>query len=429
MPGHAWTGLAVGADSVGNRLYAADFANNHIDVFDGSFAATTVSGGFIDPTVPAGYAPFNVRNIGGSLYVTYAEVGTAGRSANGPRFGYVRKFDTDGVKDAAFAIDNGPLDAPWGLALAPASFGVFGGALLVGNFSFDGDARVSAFDKTAGAFLGQLQDESGRPVSIDGFGRPDFDAQLEANKRAYFDEFVTRPEFTAKSGGTSNAAFVDRLAESSRFDPTVRDTYVARLEGSQVVPPKDTPASGVVIKRGGTARFGTTAFLSISLSLSNLSSPEAGAHVHGAAPPGSNAPVLLDLPLGEFTDFKATLTKQQFENDIYVDVHTEGNPDGEIRGQMPPRLTRGEALTRALDDGLLTRAQVLRLIAEDGEIHSGESPAFVLMEYFGYLRRDPDDAGFDFWLRKLTDVGGDFSRAEMVKAFISSAEYRRRFGP
>src|SRR5690349_17033538 len=81
MPGHVWTGLAIGASTTpaGNRLYAADFANNHIDVFDGTFTPTTVTGGFIDATIPAGYAPYNITNIGGSLYVMYALVGMDGR--------------------------------------------------------------------------------------------------------------------------------------------------------------------------------------------------------------------------------------------------------------------------------------------------------------------------------------------------------------
>src|SRR5215471_4292530 len=73
-PGHVYTGLAVGSTAAGTRLYAAEFANNHIDVFDTSFALTTVPGGFIDATIPAGYSPFNVQSIGSSIYVTYALV-------------------------------------------------------------------------------------------------------------------------------------------------------------------------------------------------------------------------------------------------------------------------------------------------------------------------------------------------------------------
>ncbi|HET7436579.1 MAG TPA: TIGR03118 family protein [Thermoanaerobaculia bacterium] len=165
MPGHVFTGLAIGSNSGGNRLYAADFANNHIDVFNGTFAPTTTTGGFIDATIPAGYAPFNIQNLGGALYVTYAKVGVDGESENGPGNGYVRKFNTDGVRDLTFAINNGVLDAPWGLAIAPASFGIFGNALIVGNFSDDG--RLHAYNPTTGAFLGTLQDAGGNPIEID----------------------------------------------------------------------------------------------------------------------------------------------------------------------------------------------------------------------------------------------------------------------
>jgi uncharacterized protein (TIGR03118 family) len=95
MPGHVWTGLAIGANAGGNRIYAADFANNHIDVFNGTFAATTVA--VSDPTIPAGFAPFSIQNLGGSLYVAYAKVG--GAAVAGVGNGFIRKFNTDGVRD------------------------------------------------------------------------------------------------------------------------------------------------------------------------------------------------------------------------------------------------------------------------------------------------------------------------------------------
>src|SRR6185437_14341797 len=166
LPGHVWTGLAIGANGGGNRLYAADFANNHIDVFNGVFTATTVTGGFIDATIPAGYAPYDIQNLGGSLYVAYAKVGGDGRAEDGVGNGFVRKFNTDGVRDPTFAINNGALNAPWGLTIAPASFGIFGGALLVGNFG-EGNPSIHAYNPSTGAFLGTLQDESGNGIVID----------------------------------------------------------------------------------------------------------------------------------------------------------------------------------------------------------------------------------------------------------------------
>ncbi|HEX5709485.1 MAG TPA: DUF4214 domain-containing protein [Pyrinomonadaceae bacterium] len=103
-------------------------------------------------------------------------------------------------------------------------------------------------------------------------------------------------------------------------------------------------------------------------------------------------------------------------------------------GSLSP--SERDALVAGLHAGTHTRASVLRRVAEDAEFQAREkNPAFVLMQYFGYLRRNPDDppntdfAGFNFWLQKLNDFGGNFIAAEMVKGFITSGEYRRRFGP
>ena len=163
-PGHVMTGLATGNNG-SNKLYGADFANDHIDVFNATYGLTTVSGNFNDATIPAGYAPYNIQNLGGLLYVAYAKVGANGRAENGVGKGYVRRFNTDGVRDLTFAINTGALDAPWGLAIAPASFGIFSNALLVGNNSDDG--TIHAYNPTTGAFLGTLQDEGGVALKID----------------------------------------------------------------------------------------------------------------------------------------------------------------------------------------------------------------------------------------------------------------------
>jgi uncharacterized protein (TIGR03118 family) len=169
-PGHVYTGLAIGSNSGGNRLYAADFASGLIDVFDGTYAVTTTTGGFADPTIPTTpgnvYHPFNIQNIGGLLYVMYAKVGPDGKSEAGVGNGYVRRFNTDGVRDLTFGINNGALNSPWGVVIAPASFGVFGGALLVGNFG-GGAPSINTFNPTTGAVLGSLKDASGAELEID----------------------------------------------------------------------------------------------------------------------------------------------------------------------------------------------------------------------------------------------------------------------
>jgi hypothetical protein len=121
---------------------------------------------------------------------------------------------------------------------------------------------------------------------------------------------------------------------------------------------------------------------------------------------------------------------------LYVDVHTQSFPEGEIRGQIPPVRFQRDVLMEALDHGFISRAEALRLIVEDADYRQEEfNRAFVLMEYFGYLRRNPNDPpdnnldGYNFWLNKLNQFNGNFVTSEMVKAFIKSTEYRGRFGP
>ncbi len=263
------------------------------------------------------------------------------------------------------------------------------------------------------------------------FGQPGAEAVLEANRRAYFDEFVARPEFVSKYGAMTNAQFVDALLLSANLNTTVGNIDVARLDAAQQVPPGASPATGAVVLRRPFA--GGSRDATVSLYLNNLSSPVTAVHIHGPAAPGEEAPAIITLPAGEFTDFPVTFTQEQtspsFEGRLYIDVHTQNNPNGEIRGQLPLQRFRQDVLRRALDEGILTRAQVFRIVAEADELRLAEfRRAFVLMQYFGYLRRDPDAAGYNFWLGKLNEFNGDYIRAEMVKAFISSIEYRQRFG-
>ena len=117
-------------------LYAANGVTGAIDVFDSSFAPTTVPGGFIDPNLPAGYVAFNVQDIGGDVYVTYALAGHAAQAGSAAGDGYVDVYNEQGDLLKRL-VSGGALAAPWGVALAPASFGKFGGDLLVGNFSYD----------------------------------------------------------------------------------------------------------------------------------------------------------------------------------------------------------------------------------------------------------------------------------------------------
>jgi uncharacterized protein (TIGR03118 family) len=151
------------------ELFAANFKSGGIDVFDGQFKPVTLAAGsFTDPKIPAGFAPFNIWNLGGKLYVTYAQ-----QDANkvfdvaGVGNGYVDVFDTTGklLQQLVVGGTGSLLNSPWGLAIAPATFGKFANDLLVGNF---GDGLINAYDPASGTFIGTLQDATGKNIVIPG---------------------------------------------------------------------------------------------------------------------------------------------------------------------------------------------------------------------------------------------------------------------
>jgi uncharacterized protein (TIGR03118 family) len=753
---NVYTGLAIGNNGVGNFLYAANISVGRIDVFNSAFVLQPpASFPFIDPTMPALYNPHNIQALGGELYVTYARVNP------GPGDPYVRPggavsvFNFNGVFLRRIHLSDplnppavDPLSAPWGLALAPATFGVFSGHLLVGNFDFDGNARISAFNKTTGAFLGQIQNEAGTPISNDGlwalqfgnggaggdpntlyftaglarefhglfgslkpttasatslvqfatddftigegaghidvtviragdasgtatvnvstydepnpghasqtsdyeialtkvtfnpgetsktmrilvindgfvegnetvnlalsnpagtgvglgspnaatmtitdndavppvansidttpffvrqqyldflnrepdaaglafwinnidscgavaqcrevrridtsaafflsiefqrtgilsilankaafgslpqgppgvpvlygqfekdtqqlqkdlvFGTPTFDAQLEANKTAYFNDFVNRPEFISAYSTLSNADYVDALLTNAGITPTQVRLFVTNLTNGQEVPPTVPTLSGGGARPAsfGTARFQFNAAqtaMTMNATINNIDVGNAqtadtndnlaAAHIHAGAAvaPGVNGSVVWgffgapfndnnpndsvntpfssgvggtfigkwDAPEGNGTTLAAQLSNLR-EGRAYINFHTVQFGGGEIRGNFPAADAFRNSLVAGLNSLTLTRAQVLRAVAESEEFALNEANRnFVLMEYFAYLRRDPDTAGFNFWLNKLNLFNGNFRDAEMVKAFLSSSEYRQRFGP
>jgi uncharacterized protein (TIGR03118 family) len=162
-PGAVYTGVAITGNGVVNRLYAADFFGGKIDVYSNAFAPTTVPGGFADPTIPPGFGPFNVTAIQGNLYVAYAKIGDGGVESGAGK-GFVRVFDADGFP-VDRGLSRGHLDAPWGMALAPAGFGRFSNRLLVGNF---GDGVINAYDAANGNFVGRVRTSPGKPQGTDG---------------------------------------------------------------------------------------------------------------------------------------------------------------------------------------------------------------------------------------------------------------------
>lgn len=164
--GAVYTGLALGTSGTTTYAYATNFTGGTIDVFDVNYAPVNLgASALVDPTLPTGYAPFNVRVMGGQLYVTYAmRTPPALRETIGAGLGVVSVFTLDGTFVHEIAA-GGQLNAPWGMALAPVGFGPYGGALLVGNF---GDGRITAFNAATGAVLGQMADANHVPLSISG---------------------------------------------------------------------------------------------------------------------------------------------------------------------------------------------------------------------------------------------------------------------
>jgi hypothetical protein len=656
------------------------------------------------------------------------------RSVNGPGLGYVRRFNTDGVRDLTFGINNGPLDAPWGLTIAPASFGIFGGALLVGNFSTETNSKINAFSLTTNAFQGTLKNEAGVDISNDDlwalqfgnggnggdpnalyftagtadeehglfgslrpttasatslvqfatddftisegsghidvtviragdasgtasvnvstydasqpghasqksdyeialakvtfnpgetsktmrvlivndnfvegdeiinlalsnpsgagvglgspnaatlkitdndavppatnpiddaaffvrqqyldflnrepdaaglafwtsqitscgadascislkrvnvsaafflsiefqktgmlsyltnkaafnavplygvfekdtqalqkdltFGTPSFDAQLEANKQAYFNDFVARPEFIAQyPSSLTNAQYVDALLANAGISP---GRFVVNLTNTQEVPPTvptGRPGSyGVAVFSLNAAQDAMTFTATVNnIDFTGAQSATtqdnlANAHIHAgpSVAPGVNGPVVWGFFGAPFNDTtpndivntpfaagvggtisgkwdapegNATTLAAQLSNILagraYINFHTTQFGGGEVRGNFPANTqVFRDSLVSGLGAATETRTTVLRKIAESQTFSDTEfNRAFVLMEYFGYLRRDADQSGFAFWFDKLNTFQGNFLNADMVKAFITSSEYRQRFGP
>jgi uncharacterized protein (TIGR03118 family) len=163
--GAIYKGLAIAANGTQNLLFATDFHNNKVDVFDAGFHKLAVSGGFTDPTLPSGYAPFGIQAITVSgtttIYVTYAKQGSGPDEVDGAGLGMLDTFDTNGTLIKHLIPTGGKLNAPWGVTMASSNFGDLSGKLLVGNF---GDGWINGFDPATGAFLHAVNDSAGQPI-------------------------------------------------------------------------------------------------------------------------------------------------------------------------------------------------------------------------------------------------------------------------
>jgi uncharacterized protein (TIGR03118 family) len=163
--------LALGTNAQGTFIFATDFHNGKVDVFDSNFHMVNLGpNAFIDPTtgadaIPSDFAPFGVKNFNGTLFVTYAKQDADKHDdVAGVGNGFIDEFDTSGNFISRFAT-RGLLNSPIGAAIAPSNFGKFSNDVLIGNF---GDSHVNAFDPATGAFLGQLTDTHGNALVLNG---------------------------------------------------------------------------------------------------------------------------------------------------------------------------------------------------------------------------------------------------------------------
>jgi len=164
--GAVYKGLTIAGNGTALQLYLADFHNGKIDVLTSGFVKLPpVAGRFVDPTLPTGFHPFNILNLNGNLFVAYAlKDPNSEDELHAPGLGFVNVFDPNGFLLARVGT-RGKLNAPWGMALAPAGFGTFANHLLVGNF---GDGAINAFQLTPYSFAGQLRSSTGGILKIDG---------------------------------------------------------------------------------------------------------------------------------------------------------------------------------------------------------------------------------------------------------------------
>jgi len=172
--GAVFKGLAISNGASGPRLYATDFANGQVDVFDGGWNQVNTPGAFVDPRLPAHFSPFGIQTIGDRVFVTYGKQQPGSEDeAHGRGLGIVDVYDLDG-KFLGRVAQHGQLNAPWGLAWAPASFGRFGGDLLVGNF---GDGQINAYQEIPNGHFehrGTLHVATHGKLSIDGLWALEF---------------------------------------------------------------------------------------------------------------------------------------------------------------------------------------------------------------------------------------------------------------
>ena len=245
--GAVYYGCAQGGTSTAPLLFAANFNSGGIDVFDGNFKPVVNANAFVDAGVPSGFAPFNVEAINGSVYIAYAKQAADKKHyVSGAGNGYVAVFDQSGNLQATL-ISQGPLNAPWGMAIAPSTFGPFSGALLVGNF---GDGTINAFNLTTGKQLGTLDDLKGNSIVLQGLWSLNFGNSSKDPGTLYFTAGI--------GGGPNNDPMQSHgLLGSIQASPSFLTTGV--LNDASLIAGPIAPNTWVAISGAGMSATSGTA--------------------------------------------------------------------------------------------------------------------------------------------------------------------------
>ncbi len=552
QPGRSYTGLAIANNGAGNFLYAADFAGGRIDVYNGSFALQTSGFPFVDPSIPSGFHPHNIRALGGKLYVAYARKGFSSSLFEG----FVSAFDLNG-NFVGPRITSERLNVPWGLALAPSNFGAFSNALLVANTS--AGAGVNAFDASTGAFIGALAHEGGHAVGGgvvgltfgNGAGAGDAstlyftsnvpfgtrgllgslkptqtpaslvhfaaDNHLVTESGRGVDVTVRRTGDLSQPASVSYATFDGNASQTSDYVININTLHFGAGEAAKTIRVLVNDnfdiggggwrQLGVVLVNPADAGLGNPHTTRISITDDEFHSdppdnpiddirlfvrqhyldfllrePDSGGfdswvNLFLNCPPNNpacdrvaisssffrsrefqmkgflvirfyRAALGRDPLYGEFMGDLNRLTgataeevaarRAAFPAEFLMRPEQRDALEGLSNAQYVNRLVGNtgvnfspatrDQLVADLDSGAKTRADVLREIVEAPQFANSPAlfnRAFVMSQYFGYLRRNPEPHGFNAWLSYLNSNPNDFRT--MVNGFVNSREYRNRF--
>lgn len=384
-PGTLLTGVTV--DAAHGRIFLADFGNRRVIKLDQSFTPGSVG---VDPTLSAEYSPYNVQVLGGRLYVAYAkrDPGKTEPDASFPGNGYVSVFDLDG-NFVSRLVSRGPLLAPWGLALAPPDFGVFGGALLVGNYG-GSVSNINAFDPVTGEFKGTLKNEAGEEIWIAGLRGLAFGAGgVSGDPKTLYFTSSGRPSQYGLFGSLTPTAETTTSLVGFRPEP-----FATR---------EDAGHFDVTVTREGDVSNAATV---------NYATVEE---------PGARASQKSDyeIAVGKLT-FDPGETEKTFRVHVNGDSYAEGAEEVSLVLSNPTGAGVGLGRSRAflrIDDAPPTVGNLV------------DDPwYFVFQHYHDFLNRDPDQPGQAFWANQIAacpDVPcRDARRANVSAAFFLSIEFQ-----